>query len=94
MKTGYEFERLQTMKDSNGEWAYGAWKWGLGTDSGVWILAGLLGWGSAFSEDFGAWDMYCCHHVRTLIFRVMRRGAGVEPPKKTSPSFLLVNHMF
>lgn len=40
-----------------------------------------------FSEDLSAWDcMYFCRHVRMFFFSVIRRGAGVEHPKKVSLS--------
>lgn len=70
------------MKDSNEGWAYyGAWKWGLGTDSGVWISGGIIGIRIGVFGRIRRMGLYFCHHVRTLFFSVMRRGAGVEHPK-------------
>lgn len=70
------------MKDSNERWAYGAWEWGLGTDSGVGISGGIIGIRIGVFGRFRRMGRYFCHHVRTLFFSVIRRDVGVEHPKK------------
>lgn len=70
------------MKDGRTGPGNGAWE-----QSPVYgYPVGLLGYGLAFFGRFERMGLYFCHHVRMFFFSVIRRGAGVEHPKKVSLS--------